>query len=227
MKNSLWLFDIDGTLVDTGGAGMSALVDATREVFGSDGPELDLAGATDSGLLIGIYRAFERDADDETTALFYERYLEHLEQNLADPCFGGRPLEGATSLLAEMEEAGYHKGLLTGNIAAGAEAKMRAYGMAHHFRFGAFGDDHHERDRLGPIALERAEREFGKAFAAKDVFVIGDTPKDIRCAKAIDAKSVAVATGRFTFDELKQAGADLVLESLDSPDEFFARVSLL
>lgn len=208
----LLLFDIDGTLVDTGGAGMAALVDATRETFGDDGPQLDLAGATDSGLLKNIYRSFSREEDAETTARFFDLYLARLERNLEDPCFGGRALEGVIEILDEVASAGVGKGLLTGNTAAGAEVKMRHYGMDGHFHFGAYGDDHHDRNELGPIALRRALETLKREFAPQEVIVIGDTPKDIRCAQAFGARSICVATGSFTVEQLRAHGADLVFE---------------
>jgi phosphoglycolate phosphatase-like HAD superfamily hydrolase len=211
-QNRLLLFDIDGTLVDTGGAGMSALQDAIREVFGADGPALDLAGATDSGLLKNIYRSLGREEDEELSALFFDRYLARLEVNLRDNCFGGRALEGVFEILNEVADAKVATGLLTGNIADGADLKMGHYGMDHHFPFGAFGDDHHDRNLLGPIALERAFETTGLTFTGAETIVIGDTPKDIWCAQAFGAQSAAVATGKFTVAELKAEGADFVFE---------------
>ena len=219
MSERLLLFDIDGTLVDTGGAGMSALVDATREIFGSDGPQLDLAGATDLGLLKNIYHAFGREEDEQTNARFFDLYLARLEKNLKNPCFGGRALENAHLLLDEIETAGIAKGLLTGNIAAGAETKMRHYEMDHFFGFGAYGDDHHDRNLLGPIALERAEQIYHRNFQASNAIVIGDTPKDIKCAQALGARSVCVATGSFTSEQLSEAGADVVFEDFSDYEE--------
>jgi phosphoglycolate phosphatase-like HAD superfamily hydrolase len=215
----LLLFDIDGTLVDTGGAGMSALRDAIREVFEADGPELDLAGATDSGLLKNIYLALDREEDEQLSALFFDRYLARLEVNLQDQCFGGRALEGVLAILSELEDAQVAKGLLTGNISGGADLKMRHYGMDHHFSFGAYGDDHHDRNLLGPIALERASQATGRRFTGAETIVIGDTPKDIWCAQAFGARSVAVATGSFSVDELKAEGADLVFEDFSEVED--------
>ena len=222
MSDRLLLFDIDGTLVDTGGAGMAALVDATREVFGDDGPKLDLAGATDSGLLKNIFKNFGREEDEATSARFFDLYLARLELNLQDSCFGGRALEGVISVLDEVEAAGVSKGLLTGNISAGADAKMRHYRMDHYFSFGAYGDDHYDRNRLGPIALERAAEVYGKSFSPEQVVVIGDTPKDIWCAQAFGARSVCVATGSFTHEQLVAEGADVVFEDFSDTEAVLA-----
>ena len=222
MSDRLLLFDIDGTLVDTGGAGMTALVDATREVFGDDGPKLDLAGATDSGLLKNIYKSFGREEDEVTSARYFDLYLARLEVNLRDACFGGRALEGVLSILDELETAQVGKGLLTGNIAAGAEVKMRHYGMDHFFAFGAYGDDHFDRNKLGPIALERAREVLGRTFSPVETVVVGDTPKDIWCAQAMGAKSVCVATGSFSAEQLEAEGADVVFEDFSDVEGVLA-----
>jgi phosphoglycolate phosphatase-like HAD superfamily hydrolase len=105
--------------------------------------------------------------------------------------------------------------LLTGNTEQGAGIKVRHFGLADYFAFGAYGCDHADRNRLGPIALQRAEAHAGKAFSAKETWIIGDTPKDIACAKAIGARCLAVATGSFSIEQLQSHGADLVVASLD------------
>jgi phosphoglycolate phosphatase-like HAD superfamily hydrolase len=105
-------------------------------------------------------------------------------------------------------------GLLTGNIAGGAQAKMRHFGLDHHFPFGAFGDDHHDRNELGPVALERASGHAGRSFSPRETLVIGDTPEDIRCAQAMGARCLAVATGSFSAAQLREHGAEIVVESL-------------
>lgn len=211
----LLLFDIDGTLVDTGGKGMLALRKTAVEVFGGDGPPLDLAGATDLGILENLYVHFKLDATEEQTHRFFEAYHRHLEAGLeAGPPSGG-VLDGVIDLLenlAQTENA--QLGLLTGNTALGAEIKLRHYGLGHHFTFGAYGSDRADRNLLGHIALERAFAMTGKIFHAERTLVIGDTPKDIACAHAIGAKCLAVATGQFSARQLEEAGADWVLGSL-------------
>ncbi len=213
---ALWLFDIDGTLVDTGGAGMTALQEATLEHFGGPGPALDLAGSTDLGVLATIAGHFGlADGAGEAEA-FFAAYLRRLEWNLAHGGFPGRVLPGVGGLLDGLSAmSGATVGLLTGNIAAGAAAKMRHFGLAHHFAFGAYGCDHADRNRLGPVALERAARHAGRAFSPDETVVVGDTPKDIDCARAMGAACVAVATGRFTVDELRAAGATRVVPTLE------------
>jgi phosphoglycolate phosphatase len=212
----LYLFDIDGTLVDTGGAGMAALEEATREIFGQPGPPLDLAGATDLGIVLGIHEHFAVEPTSERIEAYFAIYQQRLDWNLANGGFPGRVIGGATALLEELAAREHATlGLLTGNIAGGAASKVRHFGLAAYFPFGAYGCDHPDRNRLGPIALERAAAHAGRAFSAEETWVIGDTPKDIDCAKAIGVRCLAVATGRFTTSELEAHGADKVVESLD------------
>lgn len=210
----LWLFDIDGTLVDTGGAGMRALKDAAHECFGAEGPELDLAGSTDSGIVADLFRHFGRDPDEAGIESFYAVYLMRLEHHLTAGGYPGRVLAGAAEMLdAVAAREGITVGLLTGNIEGGARAKMRHYGLDHHFAFGAYGCDHHDRNRLGPVALERAAAHAGRNFSPEETLIIGDTPKDIACARALGARCLAVATGSIPADGLQEA--DHVLDSLE------------
>lgn len=211
----LLLFDIDGTLLDTGGKGMTALRKTAIEVFGSDGPPLDLAGSTDLGILSNLYVHFEIEPEEQLTHRFFEIYHRHLEDSLASNPAEGRVLDGVFDLLEELV-VGQHAqlGLLTGNTELGAAIKLRHYGLDGRFSFGAYGSDRADRNLLGHIALERALAVTGKTFTPERTLIIGDTPKDIACAHAIGAKCLAVATGNFTAEQLEQAGADWVLGSL-------------
>lgn len=211
----LLLFDIDGTLVDTGGKGMAALRKTALEVFGGDGPPLDLAGSTDLGILENLYVHFKIDATDEHSHKFFEAYHRHLETSLESNPAEGKVLDGVFELLEKLAvKNNAQLGLLTGNTSRGAEIKLRHYGLKHHFTFGAYGSDRADRNLLGRIALERAFAMTGRVFHADQTLIIGDTPKDIACAHAIGAKCLAVATGRFTANQLEDAGADWVLGSL-------------
>ena len=211
----LYLFDIDGTLVDTGGAGMAALKEATLEVFGHEGPPLDLAGSTDLGIVANIHAHFEIEPTRERIEAYFKVYHGRLDWNLSHGGFPGRVLDGVHELLAGLSDhPDATVGLLTGNTAGGAAAKMRHFGLAGHFPFGAYGCDHADRNRLGPIALERAALHAGRNFTAAETWVIGDTPKDIACAHAIGARCLAVATGQFSATQLADHGADQVVETL-------------
>ncbi len=213
----LYLFDIDGTLVDTGGAGMAALKEATREIFGHDGPALDLAGSTDLGIIANIHSHFDVEHTRERFDAYLEIYLDRLHWNLAHGGFPGRVYDGVPELLAELgNQPQSAVGLLTGNAAGGAAAKMRHFGLAEHFSFGAYGCDHADRNRLGPIALERAFLHAGRSYSPHETWIIGDTPKDIACAHAIGARCLAVATGSFSAAQLAAHGADQVVESLEA-----------
>ena len=213
---TLWLFDIDGTLVDTGGAGMRSLQEAAEELFGGKGPELDLAGSTDLGVVAGMFEHFGRPCGPPETEAFFASYLRRLDWNLTHGGFAGRVLPGVVELLDELAGLpGITVGLLTGNIAGGAAAKMRHFGLDRHFPFGAYGCDHADRNLLGPVALERAARHAGGGFLPEETVVIGDTPKDIACAAAMGSPCVAVATGRFTAGELRAAGATRVVATLE------------
>lgn len=215
MTPTLWLFDIDGTLVDTGGAGMRALQEAAAECFGQQGPPLDLAGSTDLGVLAGIFSHFGQSHDERLVERYFEIYHRRLEWNLKHGGFPGRVLDGVFDLLDSLAaRPEVTVGLLTGNTALGASVKMKHFGLDRHFAFGAYGCDFADRNRLGPVALERASKHSGRSFDPADVLVIGDTPKDIACAHAIGVKCLAVATGSFSADQLREAGADFVTETV-------------
>lgn len=213
----LCLFDIDGTLVDTRGAGMASLVAACREVFGGDGPALDLAGATDLGLWKNLCDHHGSDPGDTALAArFFDSYHGHLERNLHDPEYPGQVIAGAVVLVEALAgHGGIAMGLLTGNTARGAAIKVRRHALDPYFPFGAYGCDHADRNFLGPVALERATRHHGRAFDVAATWVIGDTPRDIACARAMGARVIAVATGGFTAAQLAAHRPDHVCDALD------------
>ena len=212
----LYLFDIDGTLVDTGGAGMRALQEAALEIFGTCGPALDLAGSTDLGIAMHIHSHFGIAPDDGRIQAFFTIYHIRLNWNLSHGNFAGRVFSGVRAVLDELSgRADATLVLLTGNPAAGAAAKMRHFQLDAYFPFGAYGCDHADRNQLGPIALARAAAHAGRTFTAAETLVIGDTPKDIACAHAIGARCLAVATGHYSAEALKDYGADVVVDSLD------------
>jgi phosphoglycolate phosphatase len=218
MSDTLLLFDIDGTLLDTAGAGGGALLDAAEAVFGvrrEDLPPLDLAGATDGGVIRKIFADARHDHCEEKAYAFREYYLQRLHERLQHAEFRGRLLAGVNALLAHLQGSnGYAIGLLTGNIRRGAEIKLRRFSIDHHFADGGFGDDGEHRNDLGPIAVSRMERATGREFAPERVIVIGDTPKDIACAHAMGARCLAVATGKFGRGELETFEPWKVLDDL-------------
>ena len=213
-KSKVFLFDIDGTLIDTRGAGLAALNEATQAVFGQPGPPLDLAGATDLGILEHLHEHFETEFTPEKAEQYFEIYISRLRWNLTQGNYRAATLDGAEEMISTLAGRSEVMGLLTGNTQMGAHVKMRHFKLDGHFPFGAYGSDHADRNELGAIALKRANQHAGENFAPGEVLVIGDTPKDISCAKALGAKCLAVATGKFSADDLKLSGADHVVESL-------------
>ena len=214
LETTLLLFDIDGTLLTTGGCGERALRLAVRDTFGveDDLREIEIAGRTDTGIARQLLRKYGREETDAEVATILTNYLRHLPTLL--PTAQGRLLPGVEALLPALKNrSDVVLALLTGNLERGAEHKLSHYGVWSFFAFGAFADDHHERNRLGPVALARA-REHGHTVSLSRTFVIGDTPHDISCARAIGAKAVAVATGSFRPGELASHKPDVLLEDL-------------
>jgi phosphoglycolate phosphatase len=202
----LLLFDIDGTLIDSNGAGGEAILDAAEEHFGIQRdqlPTLQLAGSTDPAIAMDVFSHMNRVHTPEEITAFLDRYLSHLQRRLQAPDFSGFTLPGVSQLLQSLHcESEAHIGLLTGNVRRGAVIKLSRHGIYDHFVEGSFGSDHHDRNELGPVALKRMQEATGTTYDITDVIVIGDTPKDIRCAAAFGAKCLAVATGQYSHAEL-------------------------
>ena len=204
------LFDIDGTILWTDGAGRRAVYRALAEVLGAapdDGHEFD--GKTDPQIVRELMRLSGVAAHEVATHLprTLTRYVEELRVELGDAGEGGhadKVYPGIRELLDALEARDdVLLGLLTGNVREGAMAKLRAVGVdASRFKVGAFGSDHADRPELPEIARRRAEELLGHAVAGHDVVVIGDTPADMRCGLGIGARAIGVATGRYTVAQL-------------------------
>ena len=203
----LVLFDIDGTLLRSDGAGRRAVTRALREVFGSTGPsEYWFDGKTDPQIVRDLMR-HDGHGDERIDAdmrRLLERYVQLLHEELGAPGFRAAPLPGIPELLDALERrADVILGLLTGNIEAGAHAKLRAVGIdPMRFRIGAFGSDHEHRPELPAIAQRRTRESLGVDVAGERMVVIGDTPADVNCGKALGARAIGVATGRYSVEEL-------------------------
>jgi phosphoglycolate phosphatase-like HAD superfamily hydrolase len=202
----LVLFDVDGTLLTASGAGRRALDQALRDVYGTAGPidAYDFRGGTDPQIvrdLLSLAGLDDRTIGASEDAL-YRRYQTLLEAEVGD----GRGVSvypGVRDLVESLVgRADAVVGLLTGNIEAGARIKLRPTGLWPHFRLGAYGSDDGDRTRLPRIAAGRAEALLGRAFGGPDTVVIGDTPRDIGCARAFGARAIAVATGWHSVDDL-------------------------
>jgi phosphoglycolate phosphatase len=212
----LVLFDIDGTLVRTGGAGVKAFAKVFASEFGvSDGFErLRFAGRTDVSLVREFFGVHAIASTHRNFERFFEQYVFWLDHILSgsetEMCPGvWETIRGLKDI-----EAPPVLGLLTGNIRLGAEIKLRHFGLWDSFETGAFADDHEERDHIAGIARQRGEFILGESLADDEVLVIGDTPLDIRCGRAIGAKVLAVATGGATLDELVRHKPDWAVPDL-------------
>jgi phosphoglycolate phosphatase-like HAD superfamily hydrolase len=220
-RRRLLLFDVDGTLLSPGPGARLAFAGALEEVFGTHGAMETYA--FDGKLDPLIFVELMRDAGIAEPVIF-ERlpralglYLDRLEAALAH---AGPPLKPRVAELLDRvgEVEGAVLALLTGNVERGARIKLSAAGLWHYFRFGVFGDEAARREDLGPVALSRAREATGINFAGRDCVVIGDSRHDVACGKVIGARTVAVATGRTSPEELRAAGADVVLSDFGDLD---------
>jgi phosphoglycolate phosphatase len=223
----LLLFDIDGTLIASGGAGERALRAAVREQFGIDDDlkTIEIAGRTDSGIARQLFARHGIEESPENFARFFDGYLHHLERLL--PQIHGRLLPGILPLLEALKaHPDVVLALLTGNLARGARLKLTHYGVWHYFEFGAYADDHHDRNELGRFACARALEQRGCEFAPEQIFVLGDTPHDIACARAIGAKAIAVVTGGATREQLATHAPDFLFDDLSDLDAVLRAMGL-
>jgi len=211
----LLLFDIDGTLIHSGGAGVQALKAAFKERFGIDDDlqDIEIAGMTDSGIVLSILNKHRILATNENVSAFLDSYVHFLSLEL--PLRKGKLMPGVLELLERLKSRPHVVlALLTGNVSRGARLKLEHYGVWHFFEFGAFADDHRDRNELGRFARARAKEKHGREFAASEIDVIGDTPRDIACGKALGARTIAVATGRWSRDELAKHHPDFLIDDL-------------
>ena len=201
----LVLFDIDGTLILTGGAGMKAFTEAFAEAF--DLPNatesMEFAGRTDRGLAYEVFRANQIEPTQANFERFTEVYTQQLAKHL--PADNTQPLPGVVELLDAIEARATPPmlGLLTGNLPLGAELKLTHYHLWHRFEFGAFGDTTEERNEIAQSAFENAQGQFPN-LSPSEILIIGDTPADIHCAQSIGARVLAVATGSYTEAQLAE-----------------------
>ena len=219
MTHRLVLFDIDGTLLWSDGAGRRAMQGALTDVFGSAGsPEYRYDGKTDRQIVRELMRAEgHEDAHiDGGMERLVALYLEGLRGELADGTREVRVLPGVPELLDALERRDdVVLGLLTGNIAPGAAVKLAAAGIdIGRFRVNAFGSDHEHRPELPAVAQARARERLGLEVQGERVVIIGDTPADIECGRGIGARAIAVATGRYGVEELRAHEPAAVFEDL-------------
>jgi phosphoglycolate phosphatase-like HAD superfamily hydrolase len=220
----LVLFDIDGTLLSSEGMGKAAMQRALGEVFGSPGnPAYRYDGKTDKQIVRDVMR-LEGHSDehiDSRMEELIEIYLEGLRSGAKGGQFNVRPLAGVVEVLDALEtRKDVVLGLLTGNVEAGARVKLTAAGInPDRFRVNAFGSDNEHRPQLPAIAQRRASENLGLEIVGDRIVVIGDTPADIQCGRSLGARSIGVASGHYSVEDLQQHDPYAVFPSLANTDE--------
>lgn len=210
-----FLFDIDGTLLSSGGAGKDAMYDAIASEFRVSElhDRVAFAGRTDRAIARDLFAAHGIEDSPDNFRRFVACYLSHLPRSLEEK--QGRVLPGVAALLEHLAaRPDVLVGLLTGNLRDGAQTKLAHFGIFHHFRFGGFGDEHFDRNDVGFDAMRALEEYAAATVRAENVWVVGDTPLDIRCARAIGARVLAVATGLHLEHELRADGPDVLAADL-------------
>ena len=212
-RERLLLWDIDGTLVNTGHAGVESLKRMVSTRFGArdDLNDIEIAGKTDIAILRDILLKYEVPATDQNIREFAADYIGGLRDEL--PRRNGKILPGVFELLTRTKEQPHIVlGLLTGNLHEGAKLKLEHYGLWDFFEFGAFADDHHDRNELGGFARKRAHEKHGHEFDVAQIDVIGDTGHDIACGKFFGARTIAVATGGWPAAKLAAEEPDFLFD---------------
>jgi phosphoglycolate phosphatase-like HAD superfamily hydrolase len=213
----LVLFDIDGTLIHTNSAGVRAFAKVMETCFevpnGTDG--IKFAGRTDTGLAREIFIRHRIEPTKENFHVFFEHYAFWLAHLLTTS--KGDIYPGVWRFIYELQQLPEPPllGLLTGNIRLGAEIKLRHYGLWDFFVTGAFGDDDEDRRHIAAIASARGARVLNRRLAGDEILVIGDTPLDIDCARAIGARVIAVGTGEFKVPQLRSLNPDWAFPGLE------------
>lgn len=222
-EKRLLLWDIDATLITTGGAGEKALKRVVERRFGvhDDFHDIEIGGRTDARIAASILQKYGLDPTTENIAWFLDEYIAGLEELL--PQVTGRVLPGVAEILRRMASAPNRVlALLTGNLRRGAQLKLEHYGLWDYFAFGAFADDHADRNELGAFARARAKEKHLHDFDAAQIDVIGDTGHDVACGKIFGARTIAVATGSWTRERLAASEPDFLFDDLSQVDEIIA-----
>jgi phosphoglycolate phosphatase len=222
--HKLVLFDIDGTLVLTGGAGLRAMNRACEELVGHTRAleGIPVAGRTDRIILGDVMDRLGRPLDEDLLRALRDRYIACLEEEIRHPGHGVKAVlpgvQGLLDRLAARDDV--LLGLVTGNFEAGARIKLGHFDLWRYFRCGAFADDAADRNALVPFAVDRARGCGLTEVPAGHVLVVGDTPHDVECARVTGAVAVGVATGPFSTADLEASGADVVFEDLRDAEAF-------
>lgn len=219
-KNILLLWDIDGTLLSAKGAGPQAFEKASEEHFGEAIllSSIDWPGATDYAIAYALLEKVGREVTREAAQGLVDSYLSNLPLLLESTQAKANP--GILELLEYFHRLeGVHQALLTGNVKQGADIKLGHIGVNHYFLFGAFADHSDHRNDLSRHALELARRHLHEEWLPEQIYVIGDTPKDIECGRVIGAHTIAVATGHHSLRDLKAHRPSVAFESFARPQD--------
>ena len=218
------LFDIDGTLIRSGGAGMIAINQVMNDMFGiSSVPKVPVHGRTDAGILNDIFNSQKLRFDDHKVE-FSKRYWALLPETLKE-CPGVK-LPGVDALLQRLgEDKQFAIGILTGNAKRAAEVKLEHFGLQSYFDFGGYGDEHACRNEVAAQARQSAVQFVGaEKFDASRLWVVGDTVNDIVCARSIASRVVAVETGGDDPAKLANAEPDLQCKNLEDVESFVTAI---
>lgn len=224
MNDYVFLFDIDGTLLKVNEGFMRPLIRDILDDLQIHYPNMEqdsFGGRTD----YDIFNSFISGRSDQTV-MFQElkhRYIAKMETEISGNHV--HIIDSAISCVKELNKHGAHIGLVTGNFQESGIRKLKVSGIDHYFKFGGFGDDHADRNMLPPLAYSNFTRYSSVHKNPEDFVIIGDTPKDIICAKRNGAKSVAVTTGNFSESELAKFEPDLILDSLGNPEQWISQLS--
>lgn len=225
----LVLFDIDGTVLLSDGAGKRAVHRALAEVYGSSGPiDYRFDGKTDPQIVRELLRS-DGHADDHIDGHMpraLDRYVEVLTEELSNPGHTPRALPGVVRLLDALAiRPDVVIGLLTGNVVEGARAKLAAVGIdPDRFEVGAYGSDHETRAELPSIAKRRVHASRGQHVVGEDIVIIGDTPSDVQCGQSLGVRAIGVATGHYSVNELMVCGAFAAFDDLSDTDAVLSAI---
>ncbi len=224
----LLLFDIDGTLIRTAGAGKVSMERSFEKVFGIQNGfhDIHMMGRTDPSILKEALSGHHLEWDEKKVDQFRETYFRFLKSEIQKPRSGKKVCPGIYALLKSLDEqSDIILGLLTGNWRQSAMIKLGHFKIDHYFIMGAFADDSSDRNELVPIAIERLEKEQKIRIEKQDVYVIGDTPLDIKCAKPYGVRTVAVATGFHSVQDLALEKPDYLFHNFEQTEKILPTFS--